>query len=182
MEGMLGCDAEKYKIATTTSTNYTDTNLLNNHMYYYAVLAIGSNNACFSPLSNCALAKPISSCPPDGVVKNLIISKIQDTLQLNWFYDNGCCLSGFAIYRGSLPFTSYNHLPLDCAVSSTYYQTPIGSDSYYFLVVAYSNGEESCYGKDSNGNERPQSTLACYPQDISECSANTYRLKVERRE
>jgi len=167
-EGILGCDSGKYKIATTTSTSYNDTNLPNNRTYYYAVMPIGSNQACYGPLSNCVSAKPLSSCPPNAIGNTLIVSKSQNTLYINWSYD-GCCWDVFALYRGSLPFASYNHLPVDCSITTASYQMPIGSDSYYFLAVASANGEESSYGKDSDGNERPQSTFPCYPQYISGC-------------
>ncbi len=57
-EGVKGCDFGKVKIATVSTTNYTDTQALNDRKYYYAVQAVGSNIDCLGSLSNCVSATP----------------------------------------------------------------------------------------------------------------------------
>jgi len=65
-EGPLAtnCDFGKIKLASTSSTSFTDTQALNNFTFYYQVMPVGSNTACLGPLSNCVNATPIpcSSC------------------------------------------------------------------------------------------------------------------------
>jgi len=56
-EGM-GCDFGKIKIATASTTSYTDSQALNGRTYYYTVQAVGSNSACLGLLSNCVSATP----------------------------------------------------------------------------------------------------------------------------
>ena len=58
-EGALGCDFGKVKIATVSTTSFTDTQALNGRTYYYTVQAVGSNSDCLGPLSNCSAATPV---------------------------------------------------------------------------------------------------------------------------
>jgi hypothetical protein len=57
-EGPMGCDFGKVKIATVSTTSYTDSQALNGRTYYYTVQAVGSNVNCLGPLSNCVSATP----------------------------------------------------------------------------------------------------------------------------
>ncbi|OGF65579.1 MAG: hypothetical protein A2Y62_12660, partial [Candidatus Fischerbacteria bacterium RBG_13_37_8] len=63
-DGPYGCDFGRVKIATVTTTSYTDNQALNGKTYYYNVQAIGSNSDCLGPLSNCVSATPVpcTSC------------------------------------------------------------------------------------------------------------------------
>jgi hypothetical protein len=63
-EGVRGCDFGKVKIAETTSTNYTDTGLLDGFQYLYAVLAVGSHDSCMGPMSSCVAATPLPPGSP----------------------------------------------------------------------------------------------------------------------
>ncbi len=57
-EGVMGCDFGKVKIATVSTTSYTDSQAPNGRTYYYTVQAVGSNVNCLGPLSNCVSATP----------------------------------------------------------------------------------------------------------------------------
>ncbi|MEJ5166032.1 MAG: pre-peptidase C-terminal domain-containing protein [Thermoanaerobaculia bacterium] len=57
----LGCSYGYVKIAETTSTSYTDTEVGNGFTYYYRVVAVGSSAACMSNLSACKQATPAGS-------------------------------------------------------------------------------------------------------------------------
>lgn len=78
-EGVNGCDFGKVKIATVSTTSYTDTQALNGVTYYYTVMAVGFNTDCLSKMSNCVQVVPIAlphasylsstivdSCPSGG--------------------------------------------------------------------------------------------------------------------
>ena len=78
-EGVNGCDFGKVKIATVSTTSYTDTQALNGVTYYYTVMAVGSNIDCLSKMSNCVQVTPtplphasylsstiVDSCPSGG--------------------------------------------------------------------------------------------------------------------
>lgn len=58
-ESPMGCDFGKILIATVAGTSYTDNEVLNWKDYYYTVQAVGSNNACLGPQSNCINIKPL---------------------------------------------------------------------------------------------------------------------------
>ena len=52
-EGHAGCNLGKVLIAETASTSYVDSEVANNRDYYYSVMAVGSNEACFGEASAC---------------------------------------------------------------------------------------------------------------------------------
>src|SRR5262249_39713349 len=53
-DGVFACDFGKIKVGNTTDTTFTEIGLQNGRTYYYSVVAVGTNTACFSPMSNCA--------------------------------------------------------------------------------------------------------------------------------
>jgi len=57
-EGVNGCDFGKAKIATVSTTNYTDTQALNGNTYYYTVMPVGANIDCLGKMSNCVQIVP----------------------------------------------------------------------------------------------------------------------------
>jgi hypothetical protein len=69
-EGHAGCNFGKALIAEVTGLSYTDTEVANGREYYYNVVAVGTSDACFGPVSNCAPATPVGmpdftvSCSP----------------------------------------------------------------------------------------------------------------------
>jgi hypothetical protein len=67
-EGHAGCNFGKTKIAEVTGTSYVDTQVANGRSYSYNVVAAGSSNACFGPVSNCATVTPAASTTPDFTV------------------------------------------------------------------------------------------------------------------
>ncbi len=57
-EGFAGCDFGKALIAKVAGTTYTDNQVANGREYYYNVVAAGSSEACFTPMSSCIRATP----------------------------------------------------------------------------------------------------------------------------
>jgi hypothetical protein len=53
------CAFGKALIGTTNSLSFTDNEVSNGRAYSYVVMAEGSNDACFSPASNCATVTPV---------------------------------------------------------------------------------------------------------------------------
>jgi V8-like Glu-specific endopeptidase len=115
-----------------------------------------------------------TAAPPGRVLNSLRISKSGNYLNLNWTPPGGTCeVSGYGIYRGTLPITSsndYDHAYLACNYANTSYQTNIGSENYYFLVVPSNASNEGSYGKDSNGNEIPNAQNPCKSQMLTNCN------------
>jgi len=108
---------------------------------------------------------------PGYVSNNLTASKSGGNVVLTWQAVGGSCsVVGYEVYRGSLPWTGYNHAQLNCAVSSTTYTDTTATSSHYYLVVPYNATAEGNYGKSSNGNDIPQSTSPCKTnQDKNPC-------------
>ena len=107
-----------------------------------------------------------------GKIKNsLQISKLGNNPVLTWNAPGGLCLTdGYQIYRGTLPFESYNHYALSCFINSTTYTDSFAPDSYYYLVVPDNATREGSYGTNSYGDERPQALIPCKLQDTSPCN------------
>ncbi len=68
----LGPNYGYVKIAETTSTSYTDTEVGNGLTYYYRVVAVGSSAACMSALSNYVTGAPTSSGSPTYSISGTI--------------------------------------------------------------------------------------------------------------
>ena len=125
----------------------------------------------------CAL---VPTLPPPGAVPDndnypgtpLTISKSGANLSLNWGAPGGTCVTqDYGIYRGSLPWTSYNHSSVVCTTGGAN-SASITSDtgSYYYLIVAQSNSKEGSYGLDSANVQRPATLIPCYSQEIGNCN------------
>mgnify|MGYP005839000613 FL=1 len=109
--------------------------------------------------------------PPGKIINTLTISKSDGYLILTWNIPGGICYTtGYALYRGTLPWEGYNHVLSDCNINNTTYTIPQDNGNYYFLVVANNAISEGSYGNNSDGNEIPQSSLACVPQDTMHCN------------
>jgi len=108
---------------------------------------------------------------PGRVLNNLLISKSGANLVMNWSApSNPCITSNYGVYRGSLPWTSYNHASLTCTTGGTTYSASAGTGSYYYLVVAQNTGNEGSYGTDSSGTQRPNAAVPCLPQQVGSCN------------
>ncbi len=59
-DGVFACDFGKIKVGNTTDTTFTEIGLQNGRTYYYSVVAVGTNTACFSPMSACAPVTPVA--------------------------------------------------------------------------------------------------------------------------
>ena len=57
-DGVFACDFGKIKVGNTTDTTFTEIGLQNGRTYYYSVVAVGTNTACFGPMSTCASVVP----------------------------------------------------------------------------------------------------------------------------
>jgi hypothetical protein len=92
-----------------------------------------------------------------------------DAIELRW---SESCLESdadYEIYEGSIgDFES--HVPRVCGTGSSlsFALVPAGPDAYY-LVVPRSADREGSYGREHAGDERPQGTSACLPQEIAAC-------------
>jgi len=107
-----------------------------------------------------------------GVVSDLRLSKLPDgQLQLAWGADCGGG-TAYAVYRGDLR-SGYDSLapePGLCSVSGTsaaLFPSPGTAD--FFVVVPHLDGLEGSYGRTSDRNRDPATTV-CFPQGTaSEC-------------
>lgn len=111
------------------------------------------------------------STAPGKILNNLMVTKNDNNPVLTWqAVGTPCAVTGYAVYRGSLPIAGYDHMPLGCSVPVTTYTDSAAPGSYYYLVVPVNDSNEGSYGVDSSGNERTQSISPCKPQDIAVCN------------
>ncbi len=59
-DGIDGCNYGKAIIANTSDLSFVDTGLANGRTYSYSVVPVGSNEACFGPMSDCAQGEPVA--------------------------------------------------------------------------------------------------------------------------
>jgi hypothetical protein len=57
-EGVRGCEFGKVKLGETTGLTFEDGNLRNGFGYFYTVMPIGANSACFGQTGNCVQVTP----------------------------------------------------------------------------------------------------------------------------
>ena len=107
---------------------------------------------------------------PGNVLNMLTIVKSGTDLNLNWQPNSLCTVSGYGLYRGTLPWTAYNHASVNCSITGTSTNTPQDTGSYFYLIVPYASTSEGSYGTDSSGTQRPQGTSPCRTtQDTNPC-------------
>jgi hypothetical protein len=129
--------------------------------------SIDGTNAPYIQLLAC---QPVVTAP-GKVLNNLIVNKSNGNPVLNWEAVGGTCnATYYGIYRGTLPFSTYDHASLDCMVSATTYTDTLANDSYYYLVVPNNSSEEGFYGAASSGTERPQGSSPCNTQNLTICN------------
>ena len=83
-----------------------------------------------------------------------------------------CETQNYGIYRGTLPWSTYNHVPITCSTSGLTTATiTADTGNYYYLVVAQNGcSEHGSYGRDSSGIEIPVSSAPCYSRRIGTCN------------
>jgi hypothetical protein len=115
------------------------------------------------------------TCPSSGrpgtVLNNLRITKSGTNLSLTWTAPSSPCVpTGYGLYRGTLPWTTYTHTSVNCSITSTSTTTPQDTGSYYYLITPYTATAEGSYGTSSSGTQRPQGTSPCKAtQDVNAC-------------
>jgi len=122
---------------------------------------------------------PCTATPPGAVPDNdnyagtpLTIAKSGANLALSWSAPGGTCLTtDYGIYRGSLPFSTYDHAYLTCTTSNTTsYSVAAGANSSYYLVVAQNTVFEGLYGLDSANSPIPAAAIPCMLQSVGTCN------------
>lgn len=109
--------------------------------------------------SNAIVSLHCSGYPAPGTVPDndnysgipLTITKSAANLILSWSAPGSTCTTqDYGIYRGTLPWTAYNHSFIVCTTSGLTTATITAStSSYYYLIVAQSGAKEGSYGLDS---------------------------------
>ncbi len=108
---------------------------------------------------------------PGSVLNTLRVSKSGSNIVLNWNSPGGACTpTAYGVYRGSLPFTKYDHNSLVCNITGLTYTDTSATANYYYLIVPHTNSYEGSYGRDSNNTEIPKGLNACKLQNTQPCN------------
>ncbi|MFC1966818.1 hypothetical protein ACFLWI_07780, partial [Chloroflexota bacterium] len=118
-----------------TSSNYTDTGLTNDVIYYYVVTAVddGSNESGYS---NEASTTP--GDPPPAAPTGLVATGGDEEISLVWNDNTEPDLEGYNIYRG-LSSGNYTEMIETLWASSNYTDAPLYGGTYYYVVTAVDN-------------------------------------------
>ncbi len=151
-ENTGSCDFGKVKIATVSTTSYTDNAVQNGVPYYYQVQAVGSSAACFGPLSNCITVTPgAPSCTPptfNGVqsvsdVNPCTASGIQVTWQTPSSWGQGATSGTFDVRRYTTSGCGGTYTTVATGLSATTTSftdtTATPGTTYYYQIVAINN-------------------------------------------
>ncbi|OGF64131.1 MAG: hypothetical protein A2Y62_19765 [Candidatus Fischerbacteria bacterium RBG_13_37_8] len=117
-----------------------------------------------------------SSCttvsgPPGRVMNSLTVAKSGSNFALNWTAPGGTCqTTGYGLYRGTLPLSTYSHAAIDCTITANNTTTPQQSGSNYYLIVPLNTTNEGSYGTDSSSAQIPQGSSPCHAQSLTVCN------------
>lgn len=75
-EGVKGCDFGKTRVGVTSDTQFVEDGLANEMEVLYSVIAVGSNDACTSPMSPCQAVTPFPG--PSGEIEGVITRAATD--------------------------------------------------------------------------------------------------------
>ncbi len=136
-EGHAGCDFGKAVIATVSGTSYTDSEVANGREYYYNVVAVGSTDACYGPVSNCANATPASgpdfgvSCTPNNL-----------SIQQGMSDVSTCTVSSSGGFAGTIDLTcSGEPAGINCSFVPSSVTPPVNGSSNSTLTLSVDLGQ-----------------------------------------
>jgi hypothetical protein len=136
-----------------------------------ATPAYSSSTSAASRIVQCTY-----SSLPGAVLDTLNLTKSGNDPRLSWQAPGGtCAVTGYGIYRGTLPITPYNHEPRECSVTGTNYTDAGAGGNYYYLVVPHNDNTEGSYGTSNKGTtltERPVGSSPCRPQCLVPCQSS----------
>ena len=146
---------------TTTNSNYNATTVTPGTPTWVPVdTTAAMQTYCYS-----------ASGSPGRVLDTLLATKSSTNIALTWQAPGGTCVpTGYGLYRGTLPWTGYNHASVTCGIAATSYSTPQGTGSYYYLIVPATAANEGSYGRASSGSEISQGTSPCLTQSLTVCN------------
>ncbi len=164
-EGIFACDFGKVKVAETTGTSFTDTNLQNGRDYSYVVIPIGGNDSCMGPASTCDTVQPAGVPPvPDFSVSCSPSSLSQ---QPGGSSTSICTVEALNGYSGTVNLScSGNPSGVSCSFSPSSV-SPTGNST---LTVTSTSGQATgnfsfdVVGNDGTDTRTDEITLAVLPE------------------
>jgi fibronectin type 3 domain-containing protein len=159
----IGCDAGLTRIAIVDSPTltYTDTTVVNDIDYYYMVQALGTNDACFGLVSNCATVTPVPCFSPDPPTGLAADAAGDNQINLTWTSSDPLA-DTFSIYRavGACPQSAYE-LIASGVTTLNYLDTTASGGLTYSYVVTAKDVTGGCESAQSNCAQA-QTTGTCF--------------------
>lgn len=151
-EGHAGCDFGKTRIAEITGTSFVDTEVANGRDYSYNVVAVGSSDACYGPVSNCETVTPAASTTPDFSVScspsSLSVSQGASTTSTCTVTSTNGYSSAVSLSCSGLPSGS------SCSFSPSSVTPPSnGSANSTLTVTASGSAATGSFGFDVDGTD-----------------------------
>ncbi len=139
----IGSSTEVTNVYTGSQTSYTDTELVNNTIYYYSIFTCDTRGNC-STLPETTIAMPVDTTPPD-VVSSFTITPAESSFSMQWINPSADDFSGVVIQRSitDFPATHYAGNNVYTGMSESFVDTGISAGTtYYYSIFSY----------DSSGN------------------------------
>lgn len=141
--------------------------------YHFTKIEINSNLLCLTSIGTSGEIYDtfcMDNQAPGDIGNSLLLNKENGNIKLSWLPPGHVCLTTYyGIYKGTLPLISFDHTPITCFITETYFLDQYNTQNNYYLVVPNNNNAEGSYGKNSSGEERPQSSSPCLAQNSKTC-------------
>jgi hypothetical protein len=196
-DGVFACDFGKIKVGTTSDLTFTEIGLQNGRTYYYSVIAVGTNTACFGPMSDCASVVP---APGLNLLLNQATSLTINTGDGDQFLDN--CESatmGFSVANNGtgqlanvqlLSVTPLTHplttidTPLPLTIAATLDECDTAQSSFDFTAhgMAFGESTQLLIEVGADGITGTRTMIVTIPQvetDASPVASRTYSFETD---
>ena len=138
------------QIATTSQTNYVDTNVVTGTIYYYKVTALNSEGE--SGDSNVVIALPLGDITPPRLVNTTTASF---EANVAWSYpedDGGIPVLRYNIYRSETMGGPYTFIGTNTTAFGFQDTTVLNGRTYYYVVTALNKYNESSYSLEASAS------------------------------
>ncbi|AET70644.1 cell wall-binding protein [Desulfosporosinus orientis DSM 765] len=137
------------KIATTTSSSYTDTNLDEDTTYYYKVRAVNSTDTSgYSEIEYATTAESDDSDTLSAPTDLTASAESSSEIYLDW--DSVSNANSYYVYRSTSSSGTYSKIAT--VTASSYMDTNLSANTtYYYKVLAVNNSGTSAYSSLTQG-------------------------------
>jgi subtilisin family serine protease len=160
-------------ISTVTASNYTDTGLTNNTIYYYQVTAKDAAGNLSGP-SEEVLAAPTDATPPTPP-QSLLATPGDAQVALDWADNPEADLASYSVQRTTDPpgASTRTWAPISSVTASNYIDTGLTNDTIYYYRVTATDAAGNQSGPSDEASATPDADVVAYTPTTVTISTGT---------